>query len=83
MPQTHNEVWGKLSKGTVSLSPYATWEVQLVPKDPTDEDAFLRLTLPVDEDRASWLELNGYASYVTPNAIRVADLKKYYGQNML
>ncbi len=79
VPVTYNQVWNKLNKGEVSLSPYATWEVQLVPRHSTVHDNVLASMAQPQEGTSVWLEVNGQGSYVTPGAISTSDMKKYYG----
>ena len=79
VPDIRNEVWNKLSNGDVSLSPYATWEVQLLPKHRgKNQDMYARLALPTNNEESIWMELNGYGSFVAPNAIRADELEKYH-----
>jgi hypothetical protein len=90
MPETRSQVWSKLSSGETSLSPYATWEVQLLHKHGNFSHPLLsqapksdESSTPQDQISSIWLELNGQGSYVTANAIPVADLRRFYGPNLL
>jgi hypothetical protein len=79
VPQTRNRVWSKLSNGEASLSPYATWEVQLVHK----QGNFSQPLLSQDQTSGMWLELNGQGSYITPNYISIDKLQRFYGPYMI
>ena len=81
-PEDHNAVYEKLSKGDISLSPYATWDVQLIQKHREDEDALARLR-GFQNKSSIWVELNGHGTYVTPNAITVENLELYYGAHII
>ncbi len=84
VPVIYNEGWSKIHKGEVSLSPYATWDVQLVPRltDPLDNVQGSVASVPFKEGTI-WMEVNGHGTFVTQGSISASALDKYYGSYVM
>lgn len=69
----------KLAKGDGFLSPYALWEVQLVPNSKNyDYSRLISIVDSTESDGPIWMEVNGEGSYVTPGKIKSSVLQGFY-----